>query len=161
MINVWKIDPAAQSQPKFSRANLRRRALEVQLHPDASALVERARTLARSGGFVVAESRDLMTGLGLLDRVMQLPNGRVACIRLNALDFFLCPDILSDSIVSRRSCQALLALLQDKYACAAAEPSAAKAVMEAFVCPACACADAITRQVASSCRPLLYEVMQA
>ena len=160
-MRVWKIDPAAQSQPKFSRANLRRKALEIQLHPDAAALVDKARSLAKSGGFVVASSHDLATALGCLDRAMQLTNGRVACVRLRALDLFLCPDILTDNLVSRRAAQCLLSLLQDKYASAAMESAMAKAVMDAFVSPACGCGDAITRQAASCCRPLLYEVMQA
>jgi hypothetical protein len=116
MVRVWRIDPAAQSQPKFSRANLRRRALEIPLHPDAAALVTQARALARSGGFVIAPPADLMSALGLLDRAMLLPNGCVACVRLSALDVFLCPDMLADAIVARRASQALLSLLQDKYA---------------------------------------------
>jgi hypothetical protein len=92
---------------------------------------------------------------------MQLINGRVACVRQRALDVFLCPDILTDNLVSRRAAQCLLSLLQDSYASAVMEPSAAKAVMDAFVSAACSCGDAITRQAASCCRPLLYEVMQA
>ncbi len=160
-MRVWKIDPAAQSQPKFSRANLRRKALDIQLHPDAAALVNQARSLAKSGGFVVASTLELATALGCLDRAMQLVNGRVACIRLQALDFFLCPDILTDNLVSRRAAQCLLTLLQDKYASAVIDASAAKQIMDAFVAPACSCGDAITRQAASCCRPLLYEVMQS
>jgi hypothetical protein len=116
MMRVWKIDPAAQSQPKFSRASLRRKALEVALHPQASALVEEACRLSKSGGFVVAQSRDLLKGLGLLDQAMLLPNGHVACIRLHALEFFLCPDIFSDNVVLRRASQTLLSLLQHKCA---------------------------------------------
>jgi hypothetical protein len=115
MMRAWNIDPAAQSQPKFSRANLRRRALDVALHPQAASLVEEARRLSKSGGFVVADSSDLLRGLGLLDQALLLPNGAVACIRLQALDFFMCPDIFTDNIVLRRACQTLLALLHDKY----------------------------------------------
>jgi hypothetical protein len=114
MVRVWRIDPAAQSQPKFSRANLRRRALEVALHPDAAALVNQARELSRSGGFVVASPGDLIAALRLLDRAMQLPNGGVACVRLRAFDVFICPDILADTIAARRASEVLLTLLQDK-----------------------------------------------
>jgi len=115
MMRAWNIDPAAQSQPKFSRANLRRRALGVSLHPQAAALVEEARSLSKSGGFVVADSTALLKGLGLLDQALLLPNGAVACIRRNALDFFLCPDVFTDNIILRRACQTLLALLHHKY----------------------------------------------
>jgi hypothetical protein len=132
MMRVWKVDPAAQSLPKFSRANLRRKALDVPLHPHASDLIDQARSLAKSGGFVVASSATLTTALGCLDRAMLLPNGRVACVRLKALDFFLCPDLMTDAIVCRRAVHALLSLLQDKYASAAMEPAAAKAVRHAL-----------------------------
>ncbi len=67
-----------------------------------------------------------MTGLGVLDRVMQLPNGGVAAVRLGCLGFWLCVDLLVDGAVSRRAGQVLLQLLQDKYASAAAEGAAAK-----------------------------------
>ena len=89
---------------------------------------------------------------------MLLPNGCVACVRLRALDVFLCPDIFSDALVARRSAQVLLAILQDEYASAAADAAAAKAVMDACVSPACACGDSITRQAASCCKPLLYQI---
>lgn len=161
MMRVWKVDPAAQSQPKFSRANLRRKALDVPLHPHAADLVDQVRSLAKSGGFVVASSSALTIALGCLDRAMLLPNGRVACVRLRALDFFLCPDIMTDNIVCRRAVHALLSLLQDKYASAAMDPPVAKAVLDTFVAPACGCDDAIARQGASCCRPLLYEVIHA